>query len=148
MLLSFTDELIVVPKFDREMAVFPDTHYSRQKPGTNQFMPPGFTIVIRNWQGTLLFGWLKQLYRDDDEKGYCCTIFKNESSRRSSDAILECEQKAFDRWGLDRVFTYVDPKEIKSPNPGFCFKEAGWKFIRRTKDGKHLLAKAAMGVGR
>lgn len=39
------------------------------------------------------------------------------------------------------MFTYVDPSKIRSFNPDYCFKVAGWRFIRRTRSGKHLLAK-------
>lgn len=151
MMLPFTDELVVVPKFDREMAVFSDEHYSRQKPGSNQFMPPGFTIVIRNNEGTLLFGWLRQIHRDDGEEGYNCSIFRNTSDRLSSSVILECERIAFEKWGPARTFTYVNPRRLRTIKrrgvefcrypAGRCFIEAGYRLVRQTNDGKHLLAK-------
>jgi len=47
----------------------------------------------------------------------------------------------FQEWGPDRLFTYVDPSKILSANPGYCFKRAGWRFVRRMADGKHLLEK-------
>lgn len=77
----------------------------------------------------------------DGQLGYNCSIFRNESSRRSSEIILEAEEWAFEKWGPSRIYTYVDPRKITSPNPGYCFKVAGWKFARRGRDGKHLLAK-------
>jgi len=58
--------------------------------------------------------------------------------------ILEAEKLAAEKWGPNRAFTYVDPAKIRSPNPGFCFKVAGWRFVRRVlKKGtwKHLLEK-------
>src|SRR5690242_4973937 len=109
-------------------------HYSRQTVGRNQFMPPGRTIVIRDAAGLTVFGWLWQQYRDDQEVGYNCSIFRNESLRLSSELILEAERIAFEKWGKDRLFTYVDPGQIRSRNPGYCFKCAGWEFVRRTKD--------------
>lgn len=139
--LSFDGRLIVVDKFDFESVRLADEHYSRQKVGTNQFMPPGRTIVIRDPEGTVVFGWLSQQFRDDAECGYNCSIFRNVSARLSSDVILECEQIVFEAWGENRLFTYVDPAHIRSINPGYCFKMAGWKFVRTTADGKHLLAK-------
>jgi hypothetical protein len=141
MMLAFTDSLLITTKADPEMVMLADSHYSRQKIGTPQFMPPGKTIVIRNSEGTLLFGWLWQQYRDDRESGYNCSIFRNESGRLCSEIILECEEIVIKCWGLNRFFTYVDPSEITSPNPGYCFKKAGWKFVRTVSDGKHLLAK-------
>ena len=140
MLLPFSSDLVVTRKFDREIVRLADDHYSRQKPGTNQFMPPGYTLVIRNNEGTIVFGWLRQMYRDDAEHGYNCSIFRNVSARRSSDVILECEEIAIREWGPARLFTYVNPAMIRSPNPGYCFKQAGWRFERRIP-GKHLLTK-------
>lgn len=144
MLLPFAENLIRTTKFDGEMAIFYDGHYSRQKVGSNQFMPPGETVVLRNTQGTILFGWVKQQYRDDGEEGINCSVFRNQSQRRSSDVILEAEQWAVKRWGVSRFFTYVNPSEIISVNPGYCFKKAGWHFVRKLPDGKHLLAKNPM----
>jgi hypothetical protein len=135
--------LQVTDKYDAECAALADDHYSRQSPGDRQFMPPGRTIIIRNPAGTMVFGWNWQLphKRKDRESGYCCSIFRNVSELRSSDVILECTQIAFRKWGPDRVFTYVDPTKIRSANPGYCFKQAGWSFVRKTGTGLHLLAK-------
>jgi len=84
----------------------------------------------------------------DGQTGYNCAIFRNESSRRSSDIILECEEIAFERWGPNRLYTYVDPAKIKSVNPGYCFKQAGLHTVRKpdgsvhvSHAGQHLLYK-------
>jgi hypothetical protein len=141
MLLPFDDRLRITKKFDPETVLLADRHYSRQKPGTPQFLPPGRTLVIRDTAGLILFAWLHQKYRDDNEQGYNCAIFRNESSRLSSQIILECEQLCVDEWGASRAFTYIDPKKVQSPNPGYCFKVAGWKYSLTKMDGKHLLTK-------
>jgi hypothetical protein len=143
MLLPFTDQLVITTHFDCEMAALADRHYSRRKVGARQFLVSGRKIVIRNTEGTLLFGWVwnYEYLRWDGQTGYNCAIFRNESARQSSDVILECERIAFAKWGPNRVFTYVDPGEIRSRNPGYCFKCAGWQFVKQTRDGKHLLAK-------
>jgi hypothetical protein len=142
MLLPFTDGLSQVGKFDYESVLLADAHYSRQKAGTNQFMPPGRTLVLRNNEGTIVFGWLWQDKRDDGQRGYNCSIFRNVSSRLSSDVILEAEQKVFAYWGINRLFTYVDPNKLRIPThsyrkpkiPGRCFIKAGWK-LRVHKNG-------------
>jgi len=150
MLLPFSEELVVTTPFDPEMAALADRHYSRRTVGARQFLNNGRKIVIRNTEGTILFGWIWALdnMRFDNQSGYNCAIFRNESSRKSSDVILECEQIAFDRWGPNRMFTYVHPKKIASVNAGYCFKMAGWKNARTddgeikiSTSGQHLLVK-------
>lgn len=143
MLLPFTEDLVLTSAGDAEMAVLADRHYSRRKRGSGQFLYAGRKLVIRNSEGTILFGWLWELegMRMDQQRGYCCSIIRNESSRLSSDVILEAERIARQQWGPSRMFTYVNPAKIRSVNPGYCFKVAGWHFVHRTRDGKHLLAK-------
>ena len=142
MFLAFSEDLIECKKFDRESVLLADKHYSRQKPGTNQFMPPGRTMVIRDTEGTIVFGWLWQDKRDDHQTGYNCSIFRNESKRLSSDVILEAERMVFKKWGPNRLFTYVDASQLLKPSkkyrkpkiPGKCFVAAGYK-LRVHKDG-------------
>ena len=144
MLLPFSERLVLTSPFDPEMAALADRHYSRRTVGARQFLPNGRKLVIRNSAGTVLFGWLwaYEGLRMDGQTGYCCAIFRNESARRSSEIILECEVVAFREWGPNRLFTYVDPKRVRSANPGYCFKVAGWRFAGFSKSGLHLLVKA------
>jgi hypothetical protein len=150
MRFPFSDDLIVTNGFDPEMAMLADRHYSRRTPGARQFLNNGRKLVIRDASGLVLFGWIwaKEGMRFDNQEGYNCAIFRNESARRSSDIILECERLAIDKWGPARMFTYVNPAKIASRNPGYCFKMAGWKnarnedgTIRISEAGQHLLFK-------
>ena len=143
MFLKFSDELIVTNHFDPEMARLADRHYSRRTIGAKQFLYSGRKIVIRNAEGTILFGWVfpDPAMRMDGQTGYNCAIFRNESDRLSSEIILECEAIAIGRWGPGRMYTYVNPGQIKSVNPGYCFKMAGWKMTGTSKSGQHLLEK-------
>ena len=116
-------------------------------------MDVGKKIAIRNSEGTLVFGWVWQQdgKRWDGQTGFYCAIFRNESERRGSDVVLEAEKIAFDHWGKNRMFTYIDPRKLRTIKrhgrefcrwpPGRCFLEAGWKFERIAKSGKHLLVK-------
>jgi hypothetical protein len=146
MLLDFTGELVQVSKFDFESCLFADQHYSRQKPGTHQFMPPGKTLILRSAAGDVLFGWLWQKIRADGQAGYNCSLFRNVSPRLSSAIILEAESKVVAAWGVNRGFTYIDPLRIRNQrNPGYCFKVAGWRFVKQTAVGLHLLEKMELG---
>lgn len=141
-ILPFHDGLFRSHRADSELAVLADRHYSRQLIGSRQFVAPGRNLVYRDREGLCVFVWLWQFpeFRDDNEEGYCCAMFHNESPRLSSEIILEAEEMASKEWGPNRLFTYVKPSAILSVNPGFCFKQAGWRFVRSSKD-KHLLEK-------
>ena len=143
MFFDFGERLIVTNHFDSEMRFLADRHYSRRNIGARQFLYSGRKLVIRNPEGTVLFGWLypEESMRMDGQAGYNCAIFRNESCHKSSEIILECEQMAVAKWGPNRFYTYVDPKKVKSGNPGYCFKCAGWKKIGQSISGLHLLAK-------
>ncbi len=143
MLLPFTDGLIRTTHFDPEMAALADRHYSRRTVGARQFCYSGRKLVLRNAQGSVLFVWMypDPAMRMDGQIGYNCAIFRNESDRLSSEIILEAEQMAFDKWGPNRLYTYIDSSKIKSSNPGYCYKVAGWKQVGMSKGGKVLLVK-------
>jgi len=73
--------------------------------------------------------------------GWTCTIFRNESRYLSSEMILEAESFLSARYdcGPDGLLTYVWDSKIKSSNPGYCFKQAGWKAIGRSADNRKTL---------
>jgi len=135
MLLPFETGLVRTTHFDPEMAALADRHYSRRDSGRK--------LVLRNAEGTVLFVWMfpDASLRMDTQTGYNCVIFRNESTRRSSEIILEAEKLAVAKWGPNRAYTFIDGKKIRSVNPGYCYKVAGWKFEGRTKGGKDILAK-------
>jgi hypothetical protein len=137
---------ILTQKFDREAALLADRHYSRRKVGSPQFMPPGETVVLTTICYDALFGWwrphpLSGLKSMNGLDGWTCTIFRNESVILSSLLILEAEEFILSKKdvGPDGFITYVWDKRIKSCNPGFCFKKAGWRATGRSADGKKTL---------
>lgn len=111
MLLNFHSRLTRVGKCDPESVFLADRDYSRQSRGTNQFMPPGRTIVLRDNAGLVVFGWVWQQYRDDGQKGYNCSIFRNNPAAAVRKSFLR-------------------PKVV-----GKCFRAAGYK-LRLNKNGK------------
>jgi len=138
------------------MSMLADRHYSRRTVGARQFLYSGRKLVLRNAEGTVLFGWVypDPTMRMDGQKGYNCAIFRNESGRKASEIILEAERLAFEKWGPNRLYTYIDPTKTKTIMfrgqriVGFCYRKAGWKPLitkdgkqRTSKDGKHLLVK-------
>ena len=124
-----------------------DRHYSGKRRGRprmiRQVLGPGEKLLLVTADGRAVFGWLKKQYRMDGQDGIECPIFRNEGERLSSALILEAEYPALRRWPAeDRLFTYVDPKEVASPNPGYCFLKAGWRRTgETTPNGLILLEK-------
>ena len=150
MLLPLSDGLMRTTHFDDECRQLADRHYSRRTIGARQFTYSGRKLVLRNCSGLVLFVWMfpDPAMRMDGQTGYNNAIFRNESARQSSEIILEAEWHAVKMWGPDRAYTYIDPSQVRSVNPGYCFKKAGWHNVRRpdgslwlSLGGKHLLEK-------
>lgn len=131
-----------------------DRHYSRQKPGTRQFSPPGMNLTLKIGDGDIAeAGWVwwhphknSPVGRYDKYDGYiCCSLFRNEDSGYlSSDLIRAAVYGALCLWDFPSMAcdligfdTYVQPSSIDSPNPGYCYQKAGWhKTDDWTKDRK------------
>lgn len=131
--------------YDDECRQIADRHYSRRTVGARQFAYSGRKLVLRDAAGLILYVWMNPdpTFRMDGQTGYNCALFRNESDRRSSDIIVEAVDHACAKWGPDRCYTYVDPTQVRSTNPGYCYLMAGWRHVHWTKTGKRLLAKDA-----
>jgi hypothetical protein len=107
------------------------------------FVGPGEKLVLLTEDADALFVWRK--FVDDwlKEKAIWCSIFRNESMVLSSQLILEAERVAQCRWPGETVYTHVRGDSIKSVNPGYCFKKAGWKTFGQSKSGTTILRKGA-----
>jgi hypothetical protein len=64
----------------------------------------------------------------------------------SSQLILEAERVAQCRWPGEPFYTHVRGNSIKSVNPGYCFKKAGWEPIGQSKSGTTILKKHAARI--
>ena len=120
-----------------------DRHYSRYryKDGRRPklFVGPGEKMVLLTACARALFVWRKFI-SGDGQQGINCAIFRNEGAGRSSDLIKSAMQLAWNRWPRERLYTYVNPKKVRSKNPGCCFKAAGWNRCGTTKRNKlHIL---------
>jgi hypothetical protein len=125
-------------------------HYSaeanRNKPRQSSFHAPGYVgtgdyLAFLTVDCTALFVWKR--YPDGIDRGgqigVNCSIFRNESSTRSSDLIQEACELAWSRWPGQRLYTYVNPGKIRSTNPGYCFKRAGFRKCGMSKGGLVIL---------
>ena len=113
-------------------------HYSarRYADGRRQalFVGPGEKLVLLAHDETAVFAWRK-FVSDDDQSGVCCSVFRNEGPALSSVLIREADAVADERWPGERHYTYVNPRAVTSPNPGYCFLRAGWERVGWTKGG-------------
>lgn len=108
-------------------------------------MPPGQTIVLI--AESAVWGWWRPdpkagMVAMNGRYGWTCTIFRNESRLMSSELVLDAElavREAGYDCGPDGFLTYVWDRKVRSANPGYCFKKAGWSAIGRSADGKKTL---------
>lgn len=125
-------------------------HYSAEKnpsPKIRQFVGPGEKMVLLTQNCLALFAWRKFI-DDSGQQGVNCAIFRNEGGNgcvngthdhNSANLIARACEIAWGRWPGERLYTYVNPKKIRSSNPGYCFKRAGWKRCGETKGGLVVL---------
>lgn len=97
-------------------------------------MPPGERLVLVSADETAVFGWWRPhpssgIKAMNGLDGWTCTIFRNTGPVLSSLLILEAELLLVSEKGScgpSGMLTYVWDKKVKSSNPGYCFKKAGW----------------------
>lgn len=98
----------------------------------NLIAGPGEKMVLVTSDHKALFVWRKFIDKSG-QTGVNCAVFRNEGPKLSSELILNAELMAWTRWPGERLYTYVNPRKIKSTNPGYCFLKAGWKKCGITK---------------
>lgn len=101
------------------------------------FVGPGRKLVLLSKDGSALFVWRQ--FKDDVQPpqiGFNCAIFRNEGTTVSSILIREAMAVVFGRWGRSRCYTLVNPKRVRSSNPGCCFVASGWTPCGTSKTGK------------
>lgn len=111
--------------------------YKDHRPRT-LFVGPGEKLVLLTPNYDALFIWRKFI-NDAGQVGVNCAAFRNESDHKSSYLIEQAMEFAFIRWPNERLYTYVNPTKIKSTNPGYCFKLAGWRVCGKSKGGLIIL---------
>ena len=122
-----------------------DRHYSRQNPGTPQFVPPGRCLVLLTDRALWVTSFPFAEYVSHDWAGaWVCSLFRNENpDLLSSELIREAVSATRWRWpdipDLGMV-TFVDRSKTRPKrNPGYCYLRAGFEAVGRTKGGLHAL---------
>lgn len=120
------------------MQIFLRHYTARHKRSVYQFVGPGEKMVLLTPDALALFVWRKFI-DDSGQRGVNCAVFRNEGKCRSSDLIRAAVEVSRERWPNERFYTYVDASKIRSKNPGYCFKLAGWRTCGKTKSGLVVL---------
>jgi hypothetical protein len=124
-----------------------DRHYSRQKIGSKQFVPPGrcFVLYFRDKVGAACWvtSWPFAEYVNHQWAGaWTNSFFRNESGILSSYLIRQAI--AATRWNWPEVpdlglVTFIDTKKVKKKRDfGRCYRKAGFKEVGYTKTLKLL----------
>jgi hypothetical protein len=122
-------------------------HYLRPR-RDKRIAGPGQKLVLITPDLKALLIW-RRFNRPDlaGQSGVCCSLFRNEGAfdgaLKSSQLILAAEELALLKWRDRplRFFTYVNPRHVASPNPGYCFKMAGWSYVGKAGGGIVILEK-------
>lgn len=132
--------------------VIADRHYSRQKPGTPQFVPPGRCVVFVATTGPAYWvtSWpFAEYVKHAWPVAWIGSAFRNEGAGLSSDLIRQAvaatrhhhltEWAEYPMPGLGMV-TFVDTKKTRHKrDPGRCFRKAGFRPCGWTRGGLFAL---------
>ncbi len=150
MMLDF-DTWVEVKDGDMDAFALISKHYSFRRyadgrrndpsnPNRRLFVGPGQKMVLVTPSAKAVFCW--RFFRNFDRTMVLqCSHFRNEGSDKSSSLILAAERIAMLKWPPQTAFTFVNPKKIRSTNPGYCFLRAGWERKGWTKGGLLILSK-------
>ncbi len=125
-----------------------DRHYSRQKIGSPQFVPPGRCLVLK--QGGLsdaavwVTSWpFAQYVKHAWAGAWVNSFFRNEGNEQSSRLIIEAIALTRSKWDAPAlgIVTFVCPKRVPPTKVrgenlwGYCYKKAGFNHVGFTKGG-------------
>jgi len=136
--------LIPVRDGTQEARLLYNRHYSarRYRDGRKplKLMGPGQYLLLTDPSWTCLIGFRRSGRAIAGCRGIYLAVFRNESSRKASQILRQACQMAFARWPHESdIFTFVNPRKIKSAVPGYCFLRAGFRKTGTTKNGLLIL---------
>ena len=110
-------------------------HYSA---ASRRMCGPGERLSLVTLFGAAALCVVRQQYHQV-RPGLWCTFFRNEGPLLSSLLLREAAPLIWRRWpDEDSVLTFVDPAAIRSTNPGYCFKVAGWRDVTDQVETRRL----------
>lgn len=129
-------------RFDPRALSLADRHYSRRKPGSPQFVPPGRCLVLLTAAADALWvtSWpFAEYVRHAWPGAWMCSLFRNESAHLSSELIREAIAATRAVYGEPPplgMVTFIDgDKTRRKRDPGRCYIRAGFERCGMTKGG-------------
>lgn len=132
-----------------------DRHYSRQAPGTPEFVANGHKIVLMHFapDGTPAALWAShrpapgKATRPDGRDVWACTLFRVEQRTvLASELIKEAVAITAGIWRplpMDGFYTTINPKFVKSQGRkrgwGWCYQCAGWMVLTERTKRRNLI---------
>lgn len=144
-------------------------HYSRRTPGSKTFTGVGQEVVLVTSDRAAVWAVVRHKTPMKRGTGYSRgrngdtdtdakfvwrnMLFRNLSKQLSSDLIKMAVAKTYLVWGekygclpTEKLRTEVDPSRIKSKNPGYCYKKAGFHNISIVRKKVHMYAPCPVRV--
>lgn len=121
-----------------------DAHYSRQRPGTPQFVPPGRCLVLLTPDADALWtsSWPYPEYvRHAWAGAWVCSLFRREAACPVLASELVRQAVAATRWAWGEppalgMVTFVDATKVRHKRDyGRCFRRAGFRHVGETAGG-------------
>ena len=135
---------------DPRCCALADRHYSRQKVGSPQFMPPGGCVVLYAGSpgaGEAVWGTstpFAEYVRHEWAGAWMCSIFRNEGAGKASDLIREAvaatRAVAGDPPALGMV-TFIHRAKVRPTKVrgacvfGWTYRQAGFREVGETRGG-------------
>lgn len=121
--------------------VIADRHYNRQKPGTDQFVPPGRCLVLLTDSALWITSWPFAEYVQHAWPGaWVNSCFRREGGPDLASDLIRAAV-AVTRWKWPTVpelgmVSMVDPRKVRGKSdPGYCYLKAGFTLVGETKGG-------------
>jgi len=143
---------ITVKKTDPKIVAMHRRHYSANLNADHAkhgVCGPGESLCMMTDDGSaaIVFRYVRYAHAHSDMNGIHVAMFRNEGDQLSSDLILTAEAIAWDKWTHEnRIMTFVDATAVRSTNPGYCFKCAGWVPVGRTKRRDNVILVKRRGM--
>ena len=141
------DELIPIADGEPGLRGIVDQHYSARhyrdgrKPA--RVVGPGEYLILTTPRRDFLIIFRVSNRPIAGQVGIYLTLCRNTSKTKTSALIRAALERAWQRWPGKDVFTFVNPRKVRSEIPGYCFRRAGFRHVGDTKGGLLIFRRSA-----